>query len=142
MEKLLETTKKILEMMGFSDWSAESETEGRRIRIFINEGEWIKAWIPKLISDFEILLRLIAKKENAEYIFVDVNNYRKERERLILEIAKAAAKKAVLTKTTVSLPAMNAYERRLVHAELSSRPDVKTESFGAGLERYVIVKPI
>ena len=142
MDKLLETNKKILELMGFSDWSAEAEPEGRRIRIFINESEWIKAWVPRLISDFELVLRLMAKKENAEYVFVDINNYRKERERLIVEIAKAAAKKAVFSKSPVSLPAMNAYERRLVHAELSSRPDIKTESIGEGSARYVIVKPI
>ena len=129
-------------MMGFSDYSAEAEPEGRRIRIFINEGEWLKTWVPRLIADFELVLRLMAKKENAEYIFVDINNYRKERERLIVEIAKAAAKKAALTKTSVSLPAMNAYERRLVHAEHSQRPDIKTESIGEGKDRYVIVKPI
>ncbi len=142
MDKLLETTKKILETMGFSDFSAEAEPEGRRIRIFINEGEWIKPWVPKLIGDFELLLRLMAVKAGSESVFVDVNNYRKERERLIVEIAKAAAKKAALTKIPVSLPTMNAYERRLVHTELSSRPDVKTESIGEGLARYVIVRPI
>jgi predicted RNA-binding protein Jag len=37
---------------------------------------------------------------------------------------------------------MNAYERRLIHAELAARPDVKTESLGEGRGRYVVVKPI
>lgn len=138
----MEITKKSLEFMGFSDWSAEAEPEGRRIRIFINEGEWIKTWIPRLIGDLETILRLVSHKDGAESVFVDINNYRKERERLILEIAKAAAKKAVLTKEAISLPAMNAYERRLVHTELSSRPDVKTESMGLGAERYVVIRPI
>ncbi len=142
MEKIIETTKKMLELMGFSDVSVEAEPEGRRIRIFINEDEWIKPWVPKIVSDLEVILRLSSRKEGAEYIFVDVNNYRKERERLIVEIAKAAAKKALLSKAEVSLPAMNAYERRLVHTELSTRPDVKTESVGSGPTRYVIVKPI
>lgn len=142
MEKIIETTKQILEKMGFSDYSVDAEPEGRRIKIFINEGEWIKEWVPRLVSDFETLLRLVSKKESAEFVFVDVNNYRKERERLIVEIAKAAARKAVLSKAEVSLPAMNAYERRLVHTELSTRPDVKTESIGMGASRYVVVKPI
>jgi spoIIIJ-associated protein len=142
MDKLLEITKKSLEFMGFSDWSADSESDSRRITVFINEGEWIKTWIPRLISDFETILRLVAKKDGTDSVFVDINNYRKERERLILEIAKAAAKKAVLTKGPISLPAMNAYERRLVHAELSTRPDVKTESVGEGSSRYVVIRPI
>ena len=132
----------MLELVGFTDVSVDAEPEGRRVKIFINEGEWIKTWVPKLVADLEMLLRLVAKKNNSEFIFVDVNNYRKERERLIVELAKAAARKALLTKAEVSLPAMNAYERRLVHAELSVRPDVKTESVGVGSGRYVIVKPI
>ncbi len=142
MEVILNRTKKLLELMGFSDFSVDAEPEGRRLRIFINEGEWFKPWVPKVVTDLEHLLRLSAKKENADYVFVDVNNYRKERERLIVEIAKAAARKAVISKAEVALPAMNAYERRLVHTELGTRPDVKTESVGVGGERYVIVKPI
>ncbi len=142
MEKLVDTTKKMLEMVGFADFSVDFESEGKKVRIFINEGEWIKEWVPKLVSDLEHILRLASKKEGGDYIFVDVNNYRKERERLIVEIAKAAAKKALISKAEVQLPAMNAYERRLVHTELSTRPDVKTESFGNGQERYVVIKPI
>lgn len=142
MEAILNQTKKILELMGFSDFSVDAEPEGRRLRIFINEGDWFKPWVPKVVADLEHVLRLSAKKEDAEYVFVDVNNYRKERERLIIEIAKAAARKAVISKADVPLPAMNAYERRLVHTELGTRPDVKTESVGAGGERYVIVKPM
>ena len=142
MEPLIEIIKKSLELAGFSDVSVDGDSEGRKIRVFINEGDWIKALVPELIGDFETLLRLVAQKKSLEYVFVDVNNYRKERERLIVEIAKAAARKVLLTKGEVALPAMNAYERRLVHTELSVRPDVKTESLGEGHGRYVVVKPL
>lgn len=164
MESLVMIAKTILERMGFNDASVEAEPEGRKLRMFINEGEWMKQWVPRLINDLEHILRLAARKveqgnpspeaaegqvpasseamEGRGYIFVDINNYRKERERLIVEIAKAAARKALLTKGAVSLPAMNAYERRLVHTELATRPDVKTESIGEGQGRYVVVKPM
>lgn len=142
MEKLQTIAKQMLELMGFCDVSVDIEPEGRKLRIFINEGEWIKTWVPQIISDVEHLLRMAARKEEGDFVFVDVNNYRKERERLIVEIAKAAARKAMITKGAISLPAMNAYERRLVHTELATRPDVKTESTGEGHGRYVVVKPI
>ena len=88
-------------------------------------------------------MRLIAAKDNWEGgVFVDINNYRRERENLILELARAAARKAVVTKGEIPLPVMNSYERRLIHLELSSHPDVKTESVGEGKERYIIIKPI
>jgi len=88
------------------------------------------------------LLQMVAKKQQQESIFIDINNYRHEREVLIAALAKAAAKKASSTKQKVSLPAMNSYERRIVHVELAIHPDVKTESSGEGKERYVIVMPI
>ena len=80
--------------------------------------------------------------ENKRGFILDINNYRREREHLIGEIAKAAARKALMNKQDVELPIMNAYERRLVHMELASRPDVKTESIGEGAERRVVIKPI
>jgi spoIIIJ-associated protein len=75
-------------------------------------------------------------------LFLDINRYRQERENLITELAKAAAKKALATKGEIPLPAMNSYERRLVHVALAVHPDVMTESAGAGKGRYVIIKPI
>lgn len=154
METLKQTIQQILEKIGFKDFSIEIDSENRKVSILINDGEWLKEWLPKLVSEFNFLINLIYKKEAAqegeprpeasgrESVFVDINNYRKERERLIIEIAKAAARKALITKGEIKLPAMNAYERRLIHVELSTRPDVKTESIGSGLERGVIVKPI
>ena len=61
---------------------------------------------------------------------------------MVIELAKAAAKKSAITKTDVVLPPMNPFERHLVHEELSVRPDVKTESTGAGNSRRVVIKYI
>ena len=88
------------------------------------------------------MAKVIAQKNNIESIFVDVNNYRKKREGLILELARAAARKSVAEKKEISLPPMNAYERRLVHVDLASRPDIKTESSGEGSSRCIVIKPI
>lgn len=142
MDNMVAATKRLLELLGFRDVSVDAEPEGRKLRVFINEGEWLKNLLPKLIADVEHLVRMMSRKEVGDLIFVDINNYRKERERIIIEIAKAAARKALITKGAISLPAMNAYERRLVHTELATRPDVKTESVGEGIGRYVVVKPM
>lgn len=140
MEPIKTIISKIVELMGFSDYSINLDEETRRLTIFINEGEWLKGWLPKLTGDFSQIARALSRKFNAPNIFVDVNNYRKEREIIISELAKAAARKAVMTKTKVTLPAINAYERRLVHVELAARPDIATESEGEGVERRVTVK--
>ncbi len=141
MNELKEIIQKLLELAGFTDFSVDIEPAGKRITIFIH-GIDLSGFLPKLIWDFEQLFNLMAKRKGLENFVVDLNNYRRERERLLIELAKAAARKALLNKESIDLPAMNAYERRLIHVELASRPDVKTESSGEGKERHVVVKPI
>ncbi len=142
METIEQKIKKIVALMGLREATVEVDEAGRRVNILANEDEWFKKWIPDLVRDFKHLISVMARKEGGEHYFVDINNYRKEREKLIGELAKAAAQKAVTTKTEVRLPAMNAYERRIVHTELSMRPDIKTESAGEGPDRSVIIKPL
>ncbi len=147
MEKNLEQWKQFIKElfahMGFAEARVEADPEGRRISVFVND-EYvpIKKSIMELVSSVNYLVQMVGRNENRETVFVDVNNYRRERERIILDLARAAAKKVQMTKQEVSLPAMNAYERRLVHTELATRPDVKTESTGAGKERYVVIRPL
>lgn len=142
-EQFKEQVKKIVELIGLNEPSVDFDAENRKIIVFANEGEWFKNHLQYVVADLERVINLLAKKHNIlETVFVDVNNYKKERENIIVELAKAAARKVQLTKGEVKLPAMNAYERRLVHMELSTRPDVKSESLGEGRERHVIVKPL
>ena len=143
MEQLQDKLKKLIEIMGFNDFSINYEPGSNRFLIFINEGDFFKKFLPSFVTNLDYVVRLMANKIGQEgTVFIDINNYRRERENLILELARAAARKVMTTKEEVSLPAMNGYERRLVHLELSSHPDVKTESVGEGKSRYIIIKPI
>lgn len=135
--------KETLDRIGFRDYNLEMHLAERHGSAFIYEDqELIKQNLPAIVDAMNHILQMVAKKKGAEAIFLDVNNYRHDRERLITELAKAAAKKAAATKTDVALPAMNSYERRLVHMALAVHPEVKTESSGEGKERFVIIKPI
>ena len=142
MDSIQNKVKKMLELMGLESPSVEFDEVGKKLNITVDEGEWFKKHLPELVKELKHLVGLMTRKDGGEMIHVDINNYRKEREKLIVELAKAAAQKAVISKGDVHLPAMNAYERRLVHMELSMRPDVKTESIGEGKERGVIIKPV
>lgn len=152
MDQLHNNIQKLIELMGFDDFSVSLEPESNRFLIFINDGDFFppkadsplakKISLPNFVADFDYAVKLMAKKIGVEMVVVDINNYRRERENLILELARAAARKATATKQEVALPTMNAYERRLIHIELASHPDIKTESAGEGRDRYVAVKPI
>lgn len=136
-------TKQMVEFMGFRDYRIDMKPEERHGSLFIYDGgNLLKENLPSIVESVNHLFQMIAKKNGAELIFLDVNNYRQERENLIAELARAAAKKATATKGDIPLPAMNSYERRLVHTALAVHPEVTTESMGEGKERYVVVKPI
>ena len=142
MANIYETIKACVEKMELRDCEVICDESAKKISILLHDGEnaFIKNNTQKIVQDFNLLAQLIAKKLGEPTVFVDVNNYRLERERIIVELAKAAARKALATKAEISLPAMNAYERRLVHMELSAHPEVKTESAGTGRDRYVTIK--
>jgi hypothetical protein len=128
--------------MGFNDFSINFSQESRRFSVFINDGPFLDRHLSQFVSDMDFILKGIAIKKGLELSFVDINNYRKEREELIIKLAKAAARKVITEKKEVALPPMNAYERRIIHSELAVHPDIKTESQGEGKERRVIIKPI
>ena len=143
MEQWEQTVKKIVELMGFGDYRIEIKPERKRASVFIYDNPGlIKENLLTLVDSINHLLRMMAKKQNQPAIFFDVNNYRQERENLIAELARAAAKKVLQTREHIQLPAMNSYERRLVHVELAIHPEVTTESIGTGSGRYVVIKPV
>ena len=127
--------------MGFGGAEVKLEDEHHKVVVMVDD-ELIRANVATILPAIEHLVNLMAHREGLPAHVVDINYYRRERERLIVELAKAAAKKAVITKNEVTLPAMNAYERRLVHVEISTHPDLKTESVGVGKERHIIIQLI
>lgn len=143
MEQWEKYMTNLVEKMGFSDFRVEVDTEHNHGSVFIYDSQnLVKENLPFLIENINHLTQLVAKKQNASPIYFDINNYRRERENLITELARQAARKVAATHQEISLPFMNSYERRLVHMELSAHPMVKTESVGDGKERYVTIKPI
>ncbi|MBU6500452.1 MAG: hypothetical protein KGJ89_01310 [Patescibacteria group bacterium] len=143
MENWETLVKKIIELMGFADYKVEAKSDEKHGSIHIYDNpNLIQENLPVIIESLNHILQMVARKNDQPPPFFDVNDYRQRRESLIAELARAAAKKVLTTKEQVSLPAMNSYERRLVHVELAVHPEVTTESVGTGKERYVIIKPL
>ena len=75
------------------------------------------------------------------HFIVDVEGYKKSREEFLRELARQAAARVRDTRESLLLKPMLAYERRVVHAEISKLPDIVTESVGEEPERRVLIKP-
>lgn len=141
MEQIQEKIKTLIELMGFREPKVSVDEGYRKISIFIDD-ELIVSQVDRILPALDHICNLLLRKEELPSYVVDVNLYRKERERLIIELARAAAHKASLRKESVELPPMNAYERRIVHMELAAKPDLVTESIGDSKDRRVVVKLI
>ena len=142
MNELHAKIQTMVNLMGFNDFRIEADDNSRRVAVVINDNVVAKEDLPAFVLNLERIARLMAKKLDYPPVVIDVNHYKKEREGLITQLARAAARKAAATGEEIALPAMNAYERRIVHTELSIRPDVQTESTGESRSRHVVVKPI
>jgi spoIIIJ-associated protein len=73
-------------------------------------------------------------------IVLDVNDYRKSRASYLVDAAKQAVARVRNTQKAEALFPMSSYERRIVHMELASYPDIATESIGFDPNRRVIIK--
>lgn len=72
-------------------------------------------------------------------IVVDIEGYKSRRKNKVQSLARSAAACAKKQHGSVSLPPMNAYERRLVHLALVDDDSVVTHSEGEEPMRHVVV---
>ena len=88
--------------------------------------------------------RIFEKKfgDAASKFLIDINDFQKKHTEEIKDTARMHAQRVRYFKKEIEMPAMNAYERRLVHTILQEYPDIATESRGEGFERRVVVKPV
>ena len=103
------------------------------------------------LGAFEHLLRSMFLKparggsvggnKNIATINVDVNDYRRSRASYVVDMAKQAVQRVRNTQKAEVLASMSAYERKVVHMELASCPDIATESMGDEPNRRIVIKP-
>jgi len=95
------------------------------------------------LSEIQKLLKVILRRniDQEFYIDLDINGYKKKKIEYLKKVAKLVADEVVLMKEEKILPSMPAYERRIIHLELSSRTDISTDSIGKDPERKVIIRP-
>jgi len=82
------------------------------------------------------------REDDAGPIIVDVEQYRDRREQQVNVLAERMAERATSSGLPVTLDAMSAADRRLVHVALAENKKVSTESTGEGMMRRVVVSPI
>ena len=97
--------------------------------------------LANIIIRRKILEKNGGENENNEVRFnIDVNDYKKQKKESIIKLVDTIANQVVYNKNSVALRPMSAYERKMVHLEISLRDNLTTESVGDDLMRRVIIK--
>lgn len=146
-ETLRTILTEMLEKMGFTPGTivVTPVAEGQYLcAITIAEGQnFLIGQYGMNLAALQHLVRIIARKQIGERldIVVDINDYFAEKKQLLEKEAKEALNEALQNNISVALRPMLPYERKIVHAYLSSNDSVETESVGSGEERKVMVRP-
>ena len=146
--KIVEMVKKIISFMNLDcqvEVRDESNLESKTTIVSVYTPDNVRFIIGKNgqnLRAFEHLVRAVLSKNNeSSNIVLDINDYKKSRASFVVDTAKQAVSRVRNTQKAEVLTPMSAYERRIVHMELASYPDVATESIGDEPQRRIVIKP-
>lgn len=114
------------------------------VNIKTNEAQMLIGKQGLVLSDVQLLLRKLIKKKIGEEMFLnlDIDNYKKNKENYLRDIAQEVADEVAKTKTSKEMLLSSPFDRKIVHTELADRLDVNAESIGEGEDRRILVSPI
>ena len=90
-----------------------------------------------------LVIRIAGERPGGEgpHIVVDVENYRERRRRTLEDMALRLGEKAKRQRKTVTVDALSAADRRIIHSALQDDPWVTTRSLGEGSYRRLLIIP-
>lgn len=136
----------LLEKLGMSgDVKIEQAGDGEptvRVSATVEEPQMFIGEKGQTLFEIQHILKLMVRKKIAEpfYLSLDINEYKKNKEEYLQDLAKTTADEVALLKKPKELSPMPSAERRIVHLALAGRTDVVSESVGEGVDRRVVVK--
>ena len=96
------------------------------------------------LDAMQYLASLVANKSEGSYVRVvlDIDDYRSKREASLRAYARKTATNAVRSGRSITLEAMNPYERRIVHSTVQTVSGATSKSIGSEPNRRVVISPI
>ncbi|HEX6435860.1 MAG TPA: RNA-binding cell elongation regulator Jag/EloR [Candidatus Binatia bacterium] len=90
-----------------------------------------------------LVTRIAGDRQGSEgpHILVDIENYRQRRKKSLEDMALRLGEKAKRQRKTVTVDALSAADRRIVHAALQDDPWITTKSLGQGSYRRLLIIP-
>lgn len=135
--------KTILKHMGFEDATVtyEENEHGIDINIECEEYGVLIGRRGETLDAIQYLTGLVANRAGEEYYRVSVNagNYREKRSKTLEALAMRMATQVQRTGRSVTLDAMNPYERRIIHTVVQKVKGTTSHSVGEENNRCVVI---
>jgi len=148
VEKATSVLTDILRLMGFTA-SVEQKTthdNGEETILQIkadNSGLLIGRKGQTLEALQYLVTRIAGERQGGDgpHIVVDIENYRDRQRKSLEDMALRLGEKAKRQRKTVTIDALSAADRRVIHAALQDDPWVTTKSLGQGAYRRLLIIP-
>lgn len=151
MEAIKKTIKELFQVMGFNNIEIDIKKDNslkERELLLINiktnpeQANYFTEEGAIGLNALQRLIRILVSKEISDQPFfvLDINDYREEREKFLIDLALKTAEEVRKTKKPITLESMPAYERRFIHLRLAEQSDIVTESIDQEPERKVVVR--
>ncbi len=144
--RMKKTVKTVLKQIGY-DIKAEGfdEYHGRKRFNIVYNKENVNVLVGKNgknIMALEFLVNIIIKNRYGmdAKLMLDVNNYRKNKDIFLKDIALRAGEEVLKSGKNILLKPLNSYERKIVHTTLKKIKNIKTKSLGKGELKKILVK--
>ena len=146
-EKAKTALTEILSLMGFSaavEQKAAQNGDETILEIKADNSGLLIGRKGQTLEALQYLVTRIAGEypgSEGPHIVVDIENYRDRRRKSLEDMALRLGEKAKRQRKTVTVDALSAADRRVIHAALQDDPWVTTKSLGQGSYRRLLIIP-
>ncbi len=135
----------MLEKMGATGSVTQTDTPTSSIiNIDCDKNGNIIGFKGECLKNIQYIANLVEqrKNHNSKRVVINVGDYNSRHEEKIREMARKKAEKVLKFRRRLKLDPMNAYDRHLVHDELSKMENIKTHSEGIEPNRRLVIEYI
>ena len=146
-QKAKEVLAEILNLMGISaevELRVGEKTDETVVEIRTENSGLLIGRKGQTLEALQYLVSRIAGERGGmegPHIVVDIENYRQRRRKALEDMALRLGEKAKRQRKTVTVDALSAADRRIIHAALQDDPWVTTKSLGQGSYRRLLIIP-
>jgi len=138
--------EKLLTLSGLTIGEVVITTDKKYIYVALNNASDAGVLIGKegrfMLSLQLILTQIFTPKDPSNRnVIVDVDGYKERQETNLHNKARQLAHKVIKTKTNITMDAMNASQRRVVHQAIKNIAGIKTMTIGEGQNKRIVLCP-